>query len=232
MPDSQLTEEERKRLREVETRLAALGERTHSQNNKMASDAGLAQILSDLKAGMAKLEAKAEVPKASGDLPIWGKWLAACGTVVTIGTIVFALVWNVSSAGTAITARVTALEAWKAETVAIPTRVQALETNADTSRRIRDQQQQGTSDRLISLERADTDARDRLNAVLQSLATITAQLQAQAARTEELLRRQDRLENRLGARPGSGSMEEQPTSLRILPSRSTYPAALVATPAC
>jgi septation ring formation regulator EzrA len=115
---------------------------------------------------------------------------------------------------------VTALEAWKAETVAIPTRVQALETNADTSRRIRDQQQ-GTSDRLISLERADTDARDRLNAVLQSLATITAQLQAQAARTEELLRRRDRLENRLGARPGSGSMEEQPTSLRILPSRST-----------
>src|SRR5690606_1358062 len=85
------------------------------------------------------------------------------------------------------------------------------------AKRIRDQQQQGTSDRLVSLERADADARDRLNTVLQSLATITAQLQSQAARTEELLRRQDRLESRLGTRSGSAPTEEHPASNRIVP---------------
>jgi 5-methylcytosine-specific restriction protein A len=148
-----------------------------------------------------------------------GAPLAVCGTVVTIGSLVVALIWNASSAGTAITSRVATLEVWKAEMVALPSRVQTLETGIETARRIRDQQQQGTSDRLISLERADSDARDRLQAVLQSLATITAQGQAQAARIEELIRRQDRLENRLGAR--QGATDEQPTSLRILPSRST-----------
>lgn len=219
MPDSNLTEEERKRLRDLEAGIAALRERTHSQNNKATSDAAVAQILSDLKAGMAKLEAKTDVPKPTGDLPIWGKWVAVCGTALTIAGVFVALIWNASSAGTAITSRVATLEVWKAEMVALPSRVQTLETGIETARRIRDQQQQGTSDRLISLERADSDARDRLQAVLQSLATITAQGQAQAARIEELIRRQDRLENRLGAR--QGSVEEQPTSLQILPSRST-----------
>ena len=219
MPDSNLTEEERRRLRDLETGVAALRERTHAQNNGQQKDAALIAMFGKIEQRIEAVAAAA-APKPS-DTPLWLKVGGAALAAIVALAIIIGMIVAYGRSGAEVVARIAALEAWKVENATVPSRLQNLETGIETARRIRDQQQQGTSDRLISLERADSDARDRLQAVLQSLATITAQGQAQAARIEELIRRQDRLENRLGARPGSDPMDEQPTSLRVLPSRST-----------
>lgn len=211
MTDSHLSDEERKRLRDVEQGVAVVRDRTHQAKNEQASNAALAALLSSLSAKVDALANKPEPPKAA-DTPLWlkvaGAGLAACvAAAILLGMVV---AWGRS--GAELTARVQAIETWRTENASVPARLQALETGTETARRIRDQQQQGISDRLVGLERSDVADRDRLNTVLQTLATITAQLQAQAARVEELLRRQDRLENRLGARGGSAE-PEQPTGL-------------------
>ncbi|MCT4574316.1 hypothetical protein N3930_46180, partial [Bacillus thuringiensis] len=72
-------------------------------------------------------------------------------------------------------ARLAAVEAWKIEqtTANVPARIQTLEAGIETARRIRDQQQQNVSDRMRALELADQAGAERINTVLQQLATIT-----------------------------------------------------------
>lgn len=212
MTETNLTEEERKRFRELETGMAALRERTHSQNGKQQSDLAVVTMLAKMDARIEAVAAANAAAKPSNDLPVWGKWIVASGTFLGFVLLVFGGFIAYGRSGAELVARVQAIETWKTENVSVPSRLQTLETNADTARRIRDQQQQGMNDRLVGLERSDVADRDRLNTVLQTLATITAQLQAQGSRVEELLRRQDRLENRLGTRGGSAVPQEQPTS--------------------
>lgn len=209
MPNSGMTLEER--VIEAEKTLAALRERTHVQNNHNGRDQAIVDALRDIKAA----QATTPQPARPADIPTWTKWVAVCGTIFTVAGAIFGVIWTVSSSGAVTTARISTLEAWKIEqtTANMPSRVQNLETGIETARRIRDQQQQSVTDRMRALELADQAGAERINAVLQQLATITAQLQAQASRIEELLRRQDRLENRLGARQGSAQQPDQPTSL-------------------
>lgn len=87
-------------------------------------------------------------------------------------------------------------------------RLTALENRVNTVTTIRDQQQQMTADRLRALEQTDTVSAEKMNMLLNSLAGFTA-------RMEEMLRRQERLENRLsmpGLRPNRDD-EERPIIL-------------------
>ncbi|RVT95270.1 hypothetical protein EOD42_16940 [Rhodovarius crocodyli] len=137
-------------------------------------------------AAIAEVKGKVEAP--------WSRFVAPVGTM--IGTLI--LVGGL-------------LIAYGRNDAALVARVIAVEQSVQTAGRLRDQQQEGMRDRLRALEQSDQVASERTNQMLQSLATITAQLQAQTVRLEEVLRRQDRLENRLGARPGSEA-PERPTA--------------------
>lgn len=189
---------------EVQKTIAVLRDRSHKQAEDQQREVARSYF-----------SAKGEAPKP--DVPLWLK-IAGTALAALVAIAVLGGIYNSVVRQDAVTlARIAALEAWKIEsaTANIPMRMQTLEAGIETARRIRDQQQQGMTDRMRALEIADQAGSERLNTVLQQLASITAQLQAQAARTEELLRRQDRLENRLGARPGAAPPQDQPTSLLV-----------------
>jgi uncharacterized phage infection (PIP) family protein YhgE len=228
MPNSGMTDAER--IIELQTQVARLSERTHAQNNAQHGQQALVEVLRDIKAGQtaavqsaavqavqAAQVAAAAQPVRKEDIPAWTKWLMVCGTLLAIMGTIGGAIWAVSGTSSTVAANLAALNSWKIEqtTANLPARMQNLETSVDTARRLRDQQQQSTSDRMRALEISDQAGAERLNSVLQQLATITAQLQAQASRIEELLRRQDRLENRLGARPGANQPADQPTSFML-----------------
>ena len=211
MPNYGLTPEER--LLEVEKQLARVSERTHQQGNSNGRDQAIVDALRDLKAA----QAAASAAPRQADLPPWAKWLAVIATILAIGGTIIGLIWSAASTNSTVTSNLAALNSWKIEqtTANLPARIQNLEAGFETARRIRDQQQQNASDRMRALELADQAGAERLNTVLQQLASITAQLQAQASRVEELLRRQDRLESRLGARSGAAPSMEQPSGLMV-----------------
>jgi hypothetical protein len=167
----------------------------HQQANRQQRDQALLTALGDIKAGIAAVSA---APKQPDPVPAWAKVMGALLALVLSLATVGGIFISYGRSDQATIARITALE-----------------TSMETARRIRDQQQQAMLDRIRQGELADAATSDRTNAIMQTLAGITAQLQAQAARVEELLRRQDRLENRLGARPGSGPLDEQPTTLTL-----------------
>jgi hypothetical protein len=212
MPDSNLSDEERRRLRDLEAGVAALRERTHAQNNGQQKDAALIAMFG-------KIEQKIEAVAATKppDTPLWLKVGGASLAAIVALALIVGMIVAYGRSGAEIVARIAAIEAWKVDIASVPNRLQALETGVDMAKRVRDQQQQGMSDRLVGLEQSDRNDREAMNRVMQTLATITAQLQAMSAQQQELLRRQDRLENRLGARPGSAPNDEQPAALRILP---------------
>lgn len=217
MPDgpAQITVKDWAEVRET---MAALRERTHQQGNAQMGGQALVEAVRRIEAAAA-----APAPRTQ-DIPAWTKWVAVCGTILTIGALVVGLIWSASATSSTVAANLATLNSWKIEqtTANLPARMQNLETGIDTARRIRDQQQQSANDRMRALELADQAGAERLNNVLQQLATIIAQLQAQAARVEELMRRQDRLESRLGARPGSAMPQDQPTSYTPLVWRPLY----------
>jgi hypothetical protein len=175
-------------------------QREHRTANRAGRDDALKSILTSIVAKMERVEAKVEAaPKSAPDpMPAWAKAVMGFGGLVVLLVTIGGFLVAYGRSDQATVARITAIE-----------------TAMETARRIRDQQQQAMLDRMRSLELSDQTGSERMQAVLQQLATITAQLQAQGSRVEELLRRQDRLENRLGARPGSGPLSEQPTTLTL-----------------
>lgn len=199
---AEITVKEWAEVREI---LAVLRDRSHAQANTQQQ-----QVARDYLAGKT-------ATASAGDVPLWIK-IGGAAVAMILGLVTLVSLYSATVRQDAVVvARLAAVEAWKIEqtTANLPSKVQNLETGFETARRIRDQQQQGVADRMRALELADQAGAERINTVLQQLATITAQLQAQASRVEELLRRQDRLENRLGARPGSAPPQEQPTSLTL-----------------
>lgn len=166
---------------------------SHTDTNKRQREESLANVLKGIETKLAEVAVKADV-KPSDPVPAWLKVVAAIGGVLVICITVFGIAIGYGRSDATVIAR-----------------IQAVETNVQTTARLRDQQQEGMRDRIRSLEQADQVGAERIGTVLQSLATITAQLQAQTVRMEEVLRRQDRLENRLGARPGAAQPPEQPT---------------------
>lgn len=71
-------------------------------------------------------------------------------------------------------------------------RIQALETRTTTAASVRDQQLEGLRDRVTAMERADQAQLERANTIATTIAGILPRL-------EEILRRQERLETRLGS---------------------------------
>lgn len=154
------------------------------------------------------------------DVPVWLKIVGAVGAAVLTGCGILAIVWQVAIGPVLV--RLDQLERSRTEATATATtrdtRLQVvegkaaqIETTMVTATRIRDQQQQAMLDQIRALSQSDQSASERLGNLANTIAGILPRL-------EEILRRQERLENRLGAR--QGSTEEQPTSLRVMPSRA------------
>jgi hypothetical protein len=74
-------------------------------------------------------------------------------------------------------------------------RIQVLETRIATTATVRDQQLEGLRDRVTNMERADQAQMERATQLANTLAGVLPRL-------EEILRRQERLENRLGSSIG------------------------------
>ena len=158
------------------------------------------------------------IPPPAGklaDVPVWLKVLGAVTGVTLAGLGVVGIVWNFAIAP--VNVRLAALELAKTETAtslsALVSRLQAsdakvveLFTQVNTATTIRNQQQQAMTDRLRGLELSDQSGAQQINALAQSLAGLVA-------RVEEMLRRQERLENRLsGTMPRPGA-DDSPAAL-------------------
>lgn len=189
-----------------------------------AKIARLEQSLHDVR-GHQQQRIAAEVlgSKAQGaPLPRWATTLfAATGGIVSLAAVAGIVLAVVNSyAGTRVDsttqlARIVTLESRTAELPALGSRVQTIENTLATATRIRDQQQQGTADRLRSLEQADQAGAERVVTLAQTLATI-------AARIEDMLRRQEALERRLdrsGYLPPAERGSEQAPAIWLGPRR-------------
>ena len=184
---------------EVKESLTRIRERNHLRDNidamREAIDASVARAVAGLNLGRGESKA---------DVPVWMKIAGAAMAIIAPSAVVMGLMWTLAIAP--VVTRLAAQEARAAETtaalVALSARAQAsetklaqMETQLSTATRIRDQQQQGTSDRMRALELADQAGTQQLNTLAQNLAGLVA-------RMEEMLRRQERLENRLSS-PGT-----------------------------
>jgi hypothetical protein len=146
------------------------------------------------------------------DVPVWLKVLGALTAASLGGLGILALVWNFAIAP--VNVRLASLEVAKAEGTVLlgrlenrqrdtDAKVAELTTQINTATRIRDQQQQGTTDRIRGLEQSDQAGAQQINALATSLAGLVA-------RMEEMLRRQERLENRLSSPGPRQGMDEAP----------------------
>lgn len=153
------------------------------------------------------------------DVPVWLKVLGAITAATLGGFGILAIVWNFAIAP--VNVRLAGLEVAKTEGGALIGRIETRQREADakvaelttqmnTATRIRDQQQQGTVDRIRGLELSDQTGSQQINALAQSLAGLVA-------RMEEMLRRQERLENRLSSPGPRQGMDEAPAVFAPLP---------------
>lgn len=187
MPNSQpVTQEDIASIREG---LAALREFKHAQANKEMAE---------------RLAAK-----PSG-LPVWAIWLFAIGGFCVASIGVAGVIWSGGRQQQEIVSTQTQHASQLAVLATLPSRVMALESGVETGRRIRDQQQQATADRVRALELADQSGTERLNVLAQTIAGILPRL-------EEILRRQERLESRLGAMRQGAPQEPEDTAHHVVP---------------
>ena len=192
-------------LAEIKEGLGKASEARHADKDREQIRAAIADAVDRAVSRIA--------PPATGklaDVPVWLKVLGAVTGVTLAGLGVVGIVWNFAIAP--VNVRLAALEVAKTETAAslaaIVARLQAsdakvveLFTRVDTATTIRNQQQQAFTDRLRGLEMSDQAGAQQINALAQSLAGLVA-------RVEEMLRRQERLENRLsGSLPRPGAEE-------------------------
>jgi hypothetical protein len=150
------------------------------------------------------------VPKQPAVLPRWAVTLFAASAG---GASVLAVASYFTGAVNTYTAAQTKLASMEAAMVVLaplPGRLTTLETRFDAQGRVRDQQHQGSADRLRALENADV-------ANLERLQVLTTTIAGLLPRVDEILRRQERLENRLsvpqGTRPGSDDAPERKPAL-------------------
>lgn len=152
----------------------------------------------------ANLSGAAVASSKPTDAPPWMKIAATGAGLLLTAALLIGGIWNFAIAPVVV--RLSALETAKAESVQLvgrtDGRLQMLEgklteltAQINTATRIRDQQQQANTDRIRGLELSDQAGAQQVNALAQSLAGLVA-------RMEEMLRRQERLENRLGS-PGT-----------------------------
>jgi hypothetical protein len=150
---------------------------------------------------------------AISDVPVWLKIVGAVGGVVVAGLTILGIIWNLAI--TPVNSRLDLLERNRVEATAALTaasnRLQAAEakivqtdTAMATATRIRDQQQQALQDQVRVLAQADQAGTERIAQLAQTIAGLLP-------RVEEILRRQERLENRLsGPLPRNGTDEDTP----------------------
>ena len=190
-------------LASIEEGIGRVRDANHARGNREAVEAGVEHAVDRALArlGVGKpAEVKPEVP-------FWMKLGGRALSITDPSALVVGLIWTMAIAP--VVTRLSAQEGRAGELsaalVTVSGRVQAsetklvqMDTQISTATRIRDQQQQGTSDRLRALELSDQAGAQQINALAQSLAGLVA-------RMEEMLRRQERLENRLsGPEPRSG----------------------------
>jgi len=114
----------------------------------------------------------------------------------------------------ALQAKITLLDSKIAEMSPVPGQLLALSGRFEQATRNRDQQEQAMKDRLRGLELSDQSGAERLQALAQSIAGLLP-------RVDEILRRQERLESRLGSAARPGVLEDAPTVWRqSIPSRT------------
>lgn len=136
--------------------------------------------------------------------------------LVTIGGFVVAGLNTYASRQvdtSAMVARLTLLDTQMAQLFPLTGRIAAMENRMEQATRLRDQETQGMKDRLRALEQSDQSGIEKLQVLQQAIAGILPRL-------EEILRRQERLESRLGnTRPGA--TEDGPAIWRqTLPGRT------------
>lgn len=182
---------------------------SHTDTNRRQREEGVAAILKDMQTEIAKLSVKADPKPERSD---WKGWLAIFSPIVLIVGFIYAQGKNDESTSQSIL-RVQTEAANRSAQIEtdLRARILAVENNLRMGTTLQNQQVQGLTDQVRLLQAADQTGGERLGAMAQSLATITAQLQAQTVRMDEVLRRQDRLESRLSARPGAAEPPEQPT---------------------
>lgn len=160
----------------------------------------------------------AAMPQKAG-LPGWVTATAAIGGLFITGATVMGIIW--SMAIRPVESRLDALEkvdvAYLATNSALSSRMSAaenkiaqIETTIATAGRIRDQQAQGVADQVRGLLQSDQEAAKRLEQQSNIIASILPRL-------EEILRRQERLENRLGANRVQPNRDDSPAYFDAAP---------------
>jgi hypothetical protein len=210
-------------LAELTESVGRVREANHTKQNAEQIEVAIERAVERAEARRAAAAAVAVAAPAAGrlaDVPLWIKITGAIFGAVLAGLGIIGVIWSLAIAP--VNVRLTALELAKSEQAGgIATalaRQQAAESKAaeltaqvNTTSRIRDQAQQALTDRLRGLELSDQSSTQVVNALAQSVAGIMA-------RIEEMLRRQERLENRLG---GARSQSDEAPALFFLPFSTT-----------
>jgi len=190
------------KIADLQAKLAAQQQATHDIRGHQQ-----ARIAADVMA--------AKVPTAQ-KLTMFQTIIAILVGIAALGGVAAALLNAYTSRqidSSALQAKITLLDSQVAQLAPTPGRILALEGRFEQATRNRDQQEQAMKDRLRGLELSDQSGAERLQALAQSIAGLLP-------RVDEILRRQERLESRLGsARPGA--LEDAPTVWRpIVPGRT------------
>lgn len=166
-------------LREM---VAALTATVHEMKNQQQ-----VRLAADIQAARAPApRSEAEGGWAKNAAPIIGSIVGALTILGVVGGLILA------PTVTRISALETKTGEQGASLAAVAQRMQAAETRIATAATVRDQQYEGLRDRVQSLDRADQEQTKQAVAITNTLAGLLP-------RVEEMLRRQERLENRLSA---------------------------------
>lgn len=204
MPDSQrtYTAEEVEEIRQAAKR----EQKVHDVNNQVQGQSAAQQIAAALAPMLA---AK---PAEKPDVPLWIKSVGAIMALILSGSAVLALAWGVGIGPVQTrldllekndVAQLATITSLSARLSAAENKMAQVETTISTAGRIRDQQAQGVADQVRSLLQSDQEAAKRLEQQSNIIASILPRL-------EEILRRQERLENRLGASRPQQQSDEAP----------------------
>jgi len=223
MPDRVVSDLDLEDIRRQER----LAQQTHDTKGLLQAQASadrMAQaVVAALAPALAKLVAPPPPPLPPAapekDVPAWIKVTGAiCALFISIATAL-GIVWGVAigpvqtrldvleKGGVAQLATITAMGTRMA---AAENKLAQLETTITTAGRIRDQQQQGIADQVRGLSQADQQATERLATLSNTIASILPRL-------EEILRRQERLENRLGTQRSLPNSDDTPAVFWLLP---------------
>lgn len=207
MPDRMFTQEELDaRIREERN-----AQKVHDVNGQIQGQTAAQQIA----AALAPL--LAAKPQAERDVPGWVKISGAFCALFVSGAAVLGIVWSVAIGPVhtrldvlekADVAQLARLLANENRANANESRIVQLDTALSTGTRIRDQQQQAIMDQVRGLSQADQAATERLAQQSNIIASILPRL-------EEILRRQERLENRLGANRAQPNSDDSETPARF-----------------